>query len=79
MDGDMWKDYEPEINDGLDDAMAECMDECIIPGIWAWRNHTFIFNWRAVQGTWECHAYQRNNNSQKVRAIRRVTVVVDRG
>jgi hypothetical protein len=79
MDGDLCKDYEPEVSTGLDEAMADGMESVKIAGNWAWRNYTFVLNWRFSHGMWECHAYQRNDESLKVRAIRRITVVVDRG
>jgi len=44
MDGDLWKDYEPEVSNRIDEAMADGVESFKLPG-WIWRNHTFVLDW----------------------------------
>jgi len=78
MDDGSWADYDDDITATLDDAVSEGAEFVRIP-VPAWRNYVFHIRWRQTQEYWSCHVVQKNEVSFKVRSMRRIVVVIDRG
>jgi len=79
MDDGSWTDYDDETSGMLDDAFTSGADSLSIRDVWAWRNHIFLLYWQEIRGEWRCHVIQNNEVILKVRSVRRILIIVDRG
>ncbi len=73
----IWADYDDALTGLLDTALKDGIVNLKIPG-WKWRDHTFKLDWQLIQNDWHCFVDQVNDESGKVRAMRRMLVIIDR-